>query len=381
MKPLAYYRGREQTYLKHFFLERYLERVAYNIGSFAPQFVYVDGFSGPWRSEDQAFEDTSFMIAIATLRRVREGLAKLGRTPTISCVFVEKDPEAFALLQKAVAGVQDINVTVLNAEFERAIPDVLTAIGKAFSLVFIDPTGWTGFGLKQIDRVLTHRGEVLVNFMFDHINRFLDAANPDVSFDELFGGPGWESAIVAGARREDAIIDLYRARMRTIGNFEYVTWTRIRKPTPDRAYFYLVYGTRHPKGLVEFRHVERQEVAEQERVRLDAKQAQRVTRTGQSELFQASDVTAGPPSFDEERRFNLETAERTLDDILVAGRRVKYEKAQGAMLELPFVWESDVKAIVMKRQRLGQLEIVGLKPRERTPKRGHMLLKRKSRST
>jgi hypothetical protein len=53
VKSPEYYRGREQTYLKHFFLERYLERVAYNIGWSAPEFVYVDGFSGPWRSEAQ----------------------------------------------------------------------------------------------------------------------------------------------------------------------------------------------------------------------------------------------------------------------------------------------------------------------------------------
>ena len=52
MKPADHYRGREQTYLKHFFLERYLERVAYKVGSFAPEFVYVDGFSGPWKTED-----------------------------------------------------------------------------------------------------------------------------------------------------------------------------------------------------------------------------------------------------------------------------------------------------------------------------------------
>jgi three-Cys-motif partner protein len=157
VKPLDYYRGREQTYLKHFFLERYLERVAYNIGSFASEFVYVDGFSGPWRSQDQAFEDTSFKIAIATLRRVREGLEKIGRTPTIRCVFVEKDSTAFGLLQQAVGDVDDIHITALNAEFEQAIPDVLKAIGNAFSLVFIDPTGWTGFGLNQIVPILTHR--------------------------------------------------------------------------------------------------------------------------------------------------------------------------------------------------------------------------------
>lgn len=59
MKLPEDYRGREQTYLKHFFLERYLERVAYKVGSFAQEFVYVDGFSGPWRTEDPGFEDSS----------------------------------------------------------------------------------------------------------------------------------------------------------------------------------------------------------------------------------------------------------------------------------------------------------------------------------
>ncbi len=68
MKPPEFYRGREQTYLKHFFLEKYLERVAWNILSFRDEFVYVDGFSGPWKSEDEALEDTSFMIALNQLR-------------------------------------------------------------------------------------------------------------------------------------------------------------------------------------------------------------------------------------------------------------------------------------------------------------------------
>lgn len=80
MKALDYYRGREQTYLKHFFLEKYLERVAYNIGSSTSAFVYVDGFSGPWQSGDETLEDTSFMIAIRKLRDVRAGL-KHARTP------------------------------------------------------------------------------------------------------------------------------------------------------------------------------------------------------------------------------------------------------------------------------------------------------------
>ena len=106
MKTIDDYFGREQTYLKHFFLERYLERVGFNICSFKDAFVYVDGFSGPWKSRDENFEDTSFMIAIEELRKVRDGIVRLGRSaPKIRCVFVEKDRKAFRELQEAVEGI------------------------------------------------------------------------------------------------------------------------------------------------------------------------------------------------------------------------------------------------------------------------------------
>jgi len=370
MKRPEDYRGREQTYLKHFFLERYLERVAYKVGSFAREFVYVDGFSGPWRTEDPGFGDSSFIIAIDKLRQVREGLGKIGRQPNIRCVFVEPDRQAYSLLQHATSTVTDIEVATLNSEFENAIPEVLRLIGSSFALVFIDPTGWTGFGLRQISPILRHRpGEVLVNFMFDHINRFLDTSSPEMSFDDLFGGPGWRDVIEASPRREDAIVGLYSDRMKAIGRFDFVTSTRIKKPLSERSYFYLVYGTRHPKGLLEFRRVELKEVAEQERVRLDAQQTDRIDRTGQSELFEAADLSdIGPPSFEAERRENVARAEQRLLALLRRQREISYELARTTMLEFPLVWEHDVQGFLKARA-----EIVGLKPRERVAKPGHRI--------
>ena len=102
MKAAEHYQGREQTYVKHFFLERYLESFAYKIGSWADELVYVDGFAGPWRADGTEFEDTSFKIALATLQRVREGLAKIDKRPRIRCLFVEKDPRSFARLKQLV---------------------------------------------------------------------------------------------------------------------------------------------------------------------------------------------------------------------------------------------------------------------------------------
>jgi hypothetical protein len=306
VKPADHYRGREQTYLKHFFLER----VAYKVGS-SSEFVYVDGFSGPWKTEDPGCEDSSFVIAINKLRQVREGLARIDRRPS-----------------------------------------------------------WTGFGLRQIASILRHKpGEVLVNFMFDHINRFLDAPEPEMSFDDLFGGTGWKPAITASPTREDAIITLYGDRMKATGAFDFVTSTRIKKPLSERSYFYLVYGTRHPEGLLEFRRVEEREILEQERVRMDAQHLERVKRTGQAELFGADDFPdVGPTSFEAERRENLRRAEERLVRILQGGTEVRYELARAAMMEVPLVWETDVQRIVKDRA-----DVIGMTKRERVPKPGHRL--------
>ena len=378
MKPVDYYSGREQTYLKHFFLERYLERVAYVIGYSQREFVYVDGFSGPWKSQEEEFEDTSFIIAIKKLRDVRDGLAKAGRNPRIRCVFVEKNPNAYRALQGAISSVSDIEVVALRGEFESVIQDVVRFVGNSFSLVFIDPTGWTGFGLHAIKPIIQHEpGEVLVNFMFDHINRFLKHPSPDIeaSIDQVFGGSEWNMATGLGDEREDTMIAIYRDRLRTVGQFRHVTSTRILKPLVDRSYFYLVYGTRHVKGLLEFRGVEERFVQEQERVRSDAKQSYRIAQSGQQELFDSVNLP-GPPSFQQERTAHLHEARATLRTLLQRNFRTKYDDALACLLGRSLVWESDVKQIVGEMVRSGYLVLDGLKPREQTVKwgSGHVLV-------
>lgn len=367
MKPAESYSGREQTYLKHFFLEKYLERVAYKVGSFAKEFVYVDGFSGPWQTSDPGFEDSSFMIAIKKLREVRDGLRAINRTPKIRCIFVEPDPAAYPLLVNATSAVTDIDIKTINSEFETAIPEVLQIIGSAFSLVFIDPTGWTGFGLNQISPILRHQpGEVLVNFMFDHINRFLDTPSPEMSFDDLFGGPGWKDVVKQSPDREDAIIAFYTERLKANGGFDYATSTRVKKPLADRSYFYLVYGTRHDQGIVEFRSVEKKEISEQERVRLNAQELDRFLKTGQTNLFSSPGFERpdiGVASFETERQENLNKAKQRLLELLNQKVDVSFGDARVHLLELPLVWEPDVKRLVAEHA-----EILGLTGKQRVPK-------------
>ena len=102
MKSPEYYRGKEQTYVKHFFLEQYLETLAFHIGYTQKELVYVDCFSGPWRSHDEELADTSIRIALDTLNYVRDALEKEGRHPNIRAIFIEKTPDAFNTLQAAL---------------------------------------------------------------------------------------------------------------------------------------------------------------------------------------------------------------------------------------------------------------------------------------
>jgi len=69
MVALADYTGREQAYVKHTFLENYLEGLFFKTASIYNHIVYVDGFCGPWQSANEQFEDTSFGIALNRLRR------------------------------------------------------------------------------------------------------------------------------------------------------------------------------------------------------------------------------------------------------------------------------------------------------------------------
>jgi three-Cys-motif partner protein len=376
MKDVGDYQGREQTYLKHFFLEHYLERVAYVIGATHPRFVYVDGFSGPWRSKDEAFEDTSFIIAINKLRHVREGLEKIGKRPEIRCLFIEKSRSSFKSLQRAIGDIADLELKALRGEFEELIPEILGFIGRSFSLVFIDPTGWTGFGLEKITPILRHQpGEVLVNFMFEHVNRFLEHPNPKLrnTIDELMGGPGWEMALRAG-NTEEKLLDLYRERMRTAGGFRHVTSTRIMKPLAERSFFYLVYATRHVRGLQKFRKTEELLVNEQERVRREAGRTEVTRTTGQTFFTFPSDRLPSVLSYDQHRAEQITEASSRLRVALRSKRKIRFEEILGLLLEMPLVWESDVQRILKGMRETGEIDVEGLKPRERTVKEGHLVI-------
>ncbi len=372
MKSPEYYKGKEQTFLKHFFLEQYLETVAAHIGYSQAEFVYVDCFSGPWRAEDEELADTSIRIALDKLNYVRDSvLAPHGRYPTIRAVFIEKDPTAFAALQAAIEQYRGaVKVTAIAGRFEDNVQAILSETGRSFSFCFIDPTGWTGLSMDRIQPLLRHHpGEVMLNFMYDFFNRFLNSRDPaiEASLDRFFGTDRWRN-LRASPRREEDIVGLYGEQVRASGGFAYVGATKILKPRHDRTYFHLVYATRSPKGIEKFRDVEKRVTTAQEQVRDAAQRENRIERSGQEELlFGGTDDLS--PSVREERHQQRERARTQMFEILQRGPQ-RYETLLPVLLQIPMFWKTDFHELVMEERRAGRIIVEGMGPRQRVPKEG-----------
>ena len=112
------------------------------------------------------------------MRKVRTVLSQRGKSVDLRCMFNENNPVAYHQLEEATSSIDDFEICTTGKDFEEAVPDVVDFIGTSFSLTFIDPTGWKGYRLDKIKPILELKGEVIINFMFDHINRVVVNPTP-----------------------------------------------------------------------------------------------------------------------------------------------------------------------------------------------------------
>lgn len=382
------YADREQTLVKHFILEHYLELFAHIVGSAWDALTYIDCFAGPWNARSARLEDSSFALALAQLRAARTNLADLklarGRPPLeLRCFFLEKDAAAFAKLREFANNVQDAEIATKHGTLEESVDEIVAFVAKrqnvAFPFVFVDPTGWTGFRLDVIEPLLKLRpGEVLVNFMTKDVVRFVETPNAAIrkSFDGLFGPIDYRDRIegLVGQDREDELVRCYRDAIRKTGGYDYVCPAIVLHPQIDRTHFHLLYATRNAKGVEVFKQVEKKAMGVMETARGEAQKRGRVQRTGQLELLGA-DQMHDTQHYDALRERHLVAAKVNVEQLLQTRRTVRFDDAWITALSHPLVWESDVKAWIAEWTKASKVTVTGLKPSERVPKResGHRL--------
>ena len=372
------YAGREQTLVKHFILQKYLERFAYIVGSHWDVLTYVDCFSGPWNARSEKFEDSSFAIALKELRNARDALAKQrGRNIQLRCFFLEKNRAAYAKLKEFADSATDVKIETRNATLEESIPDIVDFVrrggSKAFPFIFIDPTGWTGFEMETITPLLRlNPGEVLINFMTGHIRRFLDSPDEETqdSFKRLFGSGAFRAKVhgLAQLEREDAAVEEYTRNAKGVGGFNFGCNAIVLHPEMDRTHFNLIYLTRNLKGIEVFKEAEKKAMEVQETARAEAQQRNRVARKGQTELFGSKELHDST-HYESLRERYLTKARDSVLQALKSRPRLLYDDAWTLALSQPMAWESDLKQWIEDWKQEGHLEVAGMQPRQRVPHR------------
>lgn len=372
------YDGREQSAAKHLILASYLEALALKVGQFRNglTFNYVDGFSGPWESKTDDLSDTSPSIALQHLVAVRQQLAARGRSFTVRAFFVSQTKAGAAQLSDLRERFPDTQVEIATGTFEERIEEArsFARTGRdPFAFLFIDPTGWTGFGLQAITPLLREgRTEVLLNFMTGHISRFIDKGPPnvDASFVDLFGDASYREAGrgVTGLDREERLVETYCASIAQAGGYKHCVSAMILNPTANRTHYHLVYGTHSDDGLVAFREVERRGVEFQRAQRADAQERKKTERTGQMGLFDGRELQ-GRAYEDTLRDRYLPRAFAILDVMLRSRGDVPWDELVVGALRVPMIAEADVKQWLKQRQAEAVAEVVGLAPRARVPQR------------
>lgn len=287
------YQGREQSFIKHLFLNKYLESAAYKLfQGRSPVFNFVDAFAGPWRvSDTNKYSDASFSQAIETLDAVRRSLLDMGRSGLkVRFRFCERNPASAVKLQEFAAQKPEFDIQVFTGAFEDNLKGIRSACRDGFTFTFIDPTGWNVESGKVFDFLRSLKGEFLFNFMAEEVNRHAGWDGVAESVGRFLADPAWKTAFEAmpDGSNETKVLQLLKAKMKEARVATYLTDMAIRKPREDRIKMRLILGTHSGVGVEVFRSV--QEKVEKEAIR--TRHAIQTEESRQSQLFPDEQIVA-----------------------------------------------------------------------------------------
>jgi len=218
--------------------------------------IYIDGFAGPGRYRQG--EDGSPIVALkAALGPSTNPIQK-----PCEFHFVERKRRAVNALRANIEHLRQqrhipayIEIFVhermtFEEAYDRHIRSRLQQNPSAPAFALVDPFGWTGLPMSIITELMRRPStEVLVNFMFEEINRFLNHPQQVANFDALFAGTAWRDGYaMSGPARKAFIHDLYRDQLRSVAGARYVRSFEMRNQQ-NLTDYYLYFASNNRLGL------------------------------------------------------------------------------------------------------------------------------------
>jgi three-Cys-motif partner protein len=240
------------TAKKHEILRRYFEAWLPIMASWNSRVVYIDGFAGPGRYS--MGEDGSPVVVLKAARDHKNQMKS-----ELVCVFVEDDEERCNHLKSVLGELTPplpsrIKWEVVHGRFDEHLASTLDLIeaqkkNLAPAFVFIDPFGFSHTPFKTVKRLLGNRQcEVLVNFMYEEVNRFISLEEHAGNFDDLFGTCEWRDVrgLSTPAKRRRAIHDIYLKQLKTGATYVHSFEMLNKGNSTD---YFLFFATNSLKGL------------------------------------------------------------------------------------------------------------------------------------
>lgn len=374
--PNQLYAGREQTYIKHAFLRRYLETLAVKVlyGGW-DAFNYVDGFAGPWNIRDEeGCSDASFGVAIDLLETVRKFVEQRrpGARLKVRFCLCEKDPAAVMRLRGYAERNKQFEIHVFDGEFENNLEKISACIPDGFTFTFIDPTNWV-VRIEDVCGFLKGRtGEFLFNFMTEEVSRH--SVNPKVAhqFGEFVGDPNWQDTakqLPDGLKGELKVLHLLKKTFRSRGVAVYLPDFSILKPLVNREKMRLMLGTNRSDGVKLFRDVH----GAVERAEFKARREAKFNHTSQDQLFSADDYALHEQG---ERgvgckRYQV-SSELHISELLREGSEIEFSALALEIMERFPMRETHVKDLCKNMKARGLLDF-DLTPNAKKPSDGTMI--------
>jgi three-Cys-motif partner protein len=369
------YQGREQTFLKHRVLRDYLVAWGHKLGSWsrygAVRLWHVDCFAGPWNQRDADLADTSIAIGLRALEEAAATWREQGSQIDIGALFVEPNDEAFARLGEFLARrAGTVQTHAFHGEFGDHVGEIQGRIGQDPAFIFVDPTGWRGAAMRFIAPLMGARRDVMVNVMFNHVNRFKDDPRAFLR-EQMTDFFGLAKRELPPHLDEEGLIELYRGQLKRRCGLRFAADLAIPHPTRNRTWFRLVVGGNSPAVLELFRDVERKVVGHEAGiVREAAARRRREQRTAQPELGLGS---SNPDQrYQALRSMGIAAVEGVLREELATGPR-PFADVWPVLLERLHVTRSDAARRTFELVREGRVVASALGPRERTIKDPHVV--------
>ena len=309
------------------------------------------------------------------LRSARKVLAERGKFPKMRCLFIERKSTAFAQLKGYCDSVSDIEVTARNWDFMEHIADIVRFAQrpKSFPFFFIDPTGWEPLEIDVIAPILSmNPGEVLITLMTSWITRFL--SDETKGFHRLLGPDVPRILKLEGEEQEEEIVRCYAHSVREAGKFQYVCTLPIMKPDQDAFHYYMIYGTRHSRGVEVFKETEKSVIPYLHNTRAQAQQRKRYEQSGQSPMFDAA-AQYREKKFTRFQLRNIDLAKRQLKNLLESSSQVLFDDAWTIVMQYPSVSESDLHEWLVEWKTAGVLKITNEQARRRPRKNQNQYLR------